>query len=440
MPAAPRPRPLPPREAIAAFRARGFDLPESFSWQDLWQEQHAAAFTVAKSAGFDILKDLYEAMERAISEGQAYAQFAKAVTPTLQRKGWWGIQEMSDPQTGEIRDVQLGSPRRLRIIFDTNMRVSYAAGRWAAIERLKRARPFLRYVAVRDSRTRPQHLAWHDTVLPVDHAFWQTHAPPNGWRCRCTLQQLSQADLDRRGLEVKEPPPAPVRPWTNSRTGEISLVPTGIDAGWAYNPGKAAVERHAARLFADGLVGMPPRLAARASAASTGFLLRNLTADFQDWARRVQGDNRERPSFRVVGALTARTLDWLEDHDLAPSSGAIIVRGQDINHILRDAKTARPDAVPEARILALPELLARPQAILWDRGVGRRSPASLIIVLPGAEDTAEKVVVRLGQILPLRDRDGDRRRRRANRIATVSTVQSDALQDERSYVVIEGDI
>ena len=29
--------------------------------------------------------------------------------------------ELPDPLTGEVKDVQLGSPRRLKIIYDTNM-------------------------------------------------------------------------------------------------------------------------------------------------------------------------------------------------------------------------------------------------------------------------------------------------------------------------------
>ena len=84
-------------------------------------------------------------------------------------------------RTGERRIVQLGSRQRLRIIFDTNIRMATARGRWERFERTRRHLPYLRYVAVQDARTRPEHMAWHDTVLPVGHAFWEAHAPPNGW-------------------------------------------------------------------------------------------------------------------------------------------------------------------------------------------------------------------------------------------------------------------
>ena len=41
------------------------------------------------------------------------------------------------------------------------------------------------------------------------------------------------------------------RTFRNRRTGEVTKVPRGIDPGWAYNPGQAAVEQRAARFFAE---------------------------------------------------------------------------------------------------------------------------------------------------------------------------------------------
>lgn len=252
--------PLPPRDAIAALRARGGRLDPSFSWLDVWQEEHARAFTVAKSAGYDILSDIYEALLQALEEGKTFRQFADELRPRLEAKGWWGHNEVVNPLTGERRAVRLGSMRRLQTIFETNMRVSYAAGHWARFERDKALRPFLRYVAILDEATRPLHRSMHNLVLPVDHPFWNQWAPPNGWGCRCTLQQLSQREIDRlisEGEELRfEPPEVGERPFVNWRTGEVSIVPDGIDPGWAYNPGKEGfrvVERELRQKIAGGL-------------------------------------------------------------------------------------------------------------------------------------------------------------------------------------------
>ena len=114
-------------------------------------------------------------------------------------------------------------------------------GRWQAIERLKETRPYLRYVAVRDERTRPKRRSWHGTVLPVDHPWWNTRYPPNGWNCRCIVQQLSGDDLERYGYTPTSGPGPDAdvtMPWLNKRTGEITRIPVGVDPGFAHNVGE----------------------------------------------------------------------------------------------------------------------------------------------------------------------------------------------------------
>ena len=232
---------LPPKEAIKYFRSKGYKI--SFDWQDVWQEEHAHAFTVAKAMRTDILQDIRRSMDSAIAEGTTLQEFKKQLKPTLQEKGWWGRKLLIDPKTGEEKEVQLGSSRRLRTIFDTNMRSAYAAGRWERIERVKKTRPYLRYIAVQDNRTRDKHRQWHNTILPVDHPFWQKFYPPNGWHCRCSVQQLSKRDLDKRGLKVTEHPPSPPDvTFRDKNSGRLQKVPKGIDPGFNFNIGKARMK------------------------------------------------------------------------------------------------------------------------------------------------------------------------------------------------------
>lgn len=243
--------PLPPAEAIAFFRSKG--LAESFAWEDVWQEEHARAFTVAKAMQREVLEDIRAALDDALAEGRTLAQFREELTPVLQARGWWGRQEMEDPLTGEMASVQLGSPRRLRTIFETNMRSAYQAGLWQRIERSKSIFPFLRYSAVMDGRTRPEHRAWHGTVLPVDDPWWDAHYPPCGFRCRCTVTQMNGRTLARRGFEVTEAPPRfPARTYTNRRTGEVTTIEGGISPGFNFNVGKAYLQGVAPTLAPEG--------------------------------------------------------------------------------------------------------------------------------------------------------------------------------------------
>jgi len=229
---------LAPAEAVRHFESKGYQV--GFAWQDVWQEEHARAFTVAKAMRLDILEDIRREVDNSIRNGITFETFKANLKPVLKAKGWWGKGPMLDPVTGLTEEVQLGSNRRLKTIFDTNLRTSYAAGQWERIERVKETRPFLRYVSVQDERTRPQHRAWHGTIRRVDDPWWSSHYPPNGWNCRCSVQQLSQRDMERRGYKVTEDPPSapPVRR-VNRRTGEVVEAPAGIDIGWNYNVGKA---------------------------------------------------------------------------------------------------------------------------------------------------------------------------------------------------------
>jgi SPP1 gp7 family putative phage head morphogenesis protein len=160
------------------------------------------------------------------------------------------------------------NPRRLRLILDVNTRTAYAAGQWERFEKTKRALPYLRYVTKRDERVRDQHRSWHNLTLPVDDPFWNTHAPPNGWNCRCTLVGVTQRDYDKGtgpdGTPLnKTAPEIKQRDWYNARTGKTERVPEGIDPGWSYNPGKAA-QRQSALLKAvdDKLEKLIPAIAA----------------------------------------------------------------------------------------------------------------------------------------------------------------------------------
>ncbi|XLM22155.1 phage head morphogenesis protein, partial [Chromobacterium piscinae] len=102
----------------------------TWDWEELWQDAQAQAFTVAKVTRLDILQDIRDAVEKALVEGKTLAWFKKELTPILKAKGWWGKQDVLDKETGEVREVQLGSPWRLQTIYRANLQTAYMAGRW----------------------------------------------------------------------------------------------------------------------------------------------------------------------------------------------------------------------------------------------------------------------------------------------------------------------
>ncbi|EBO3826560.1 phage head morphogenesis protein [Salmonella enterica] len=243
---------LPPERAIAYLKNKGYNI--TWDWEDMWQDAHAKAFTVAKLTRLDILEDIRRALEQALAEGRTGKWFAKELTPVLKAKGWWGKTTAVNPVTGEEEAVQQGSPWRLETIFRTNMDTLYSAGRWAEQMDNAAARPYWMYVAIRDSRTRKTHLAMHGLVFRCDDPFWDAFYPPNGWRCRCSVIALTQAEVSQRNLRVGNSAGAlgQTLRLVSEKTGEMQPVTTyrmrdiisnssiiiSPDVGWSYNPGR----------------------------------------------------------------------------------------------------------------------------------------------------------------------------------------------------------
>lgn len=227
---------LPPAEAIEYFRQKGFAV--GFDHRDVWQAQHQAAFTVAKAMQLDILQDIRAEVDRALVEGTTIRDFQQRLGPTLQAKSWWGRKEQVDPQTGVTSEVQLGSPRRLKTIYDTNLRTAHTEGQWQRIQERKASFPYLQYDGGNSEHPRLEHSAWDGMVLPVDDPFWLSHLPIKAWGCKCRVIPKTASQVQRQGLEVGESPSIPTRPYVNARTGEVQQIPAGVDPAFHYPPGE----------------------------------------------------------------------------------------------------------------------------------------------------------------------------------------------------------
>lgn len=82
----------------------------------------------------------------------------------------------------------------LQAEFVTARAAAQSARDWQRFEAEKHIFPWLRYDAVMDGRTRDSHRALHGATKKVDDPFWDSYMPPNGWRCRCDVIQLRDAE------------------------------------------------------------------------------------------------------------------------------------------------------------------------------------------------------------------------------------------------------
>jgi SPP1 gp7 family putative phage head morphogenesis protein len=240
---------LAPEKAVEYFASKGHRF--SWDWKDTWEQAHAKAFTVAKAMRMDVLQDLKDGVRKAIADGITERQFIEELTPKLQAKGWWGKKLVGDGEGG-AKEVQLGSPRRLKTIYRTNLQSAYMGGRWNDMWENREERPYWMYVAVMDARTRPTHAALNGLVFTADDPFWNTHYPPLAFNCRCRVRALSQDRLDAKGLTVQSSEGNLINEdvQVSKATGEMKTVTvytnpktdasTAPDPGFNFNQGKAA--------------------------------------------------------------------------------------------------------------------------------------------------------------------------------------------------------
>jgi hypothetical protein len=231
--------PAPPAEAVDYLERKSIGGRFSFDWRDVWQEEHLNVFVVAKAMQADLLTDIHGGLMSAIGDGWTKERFVRELTPLLQAKGWWGKKRVVDPVTGEARLATLGTPRRLRVIYDTNMRMAHAAGRWERLMRSASTRPYGVYHHTPQENPRQEHLAWNGVTLPLTHPWWKTHYTPNGWGCKCYVTSVRKAEKVTTEDELQARGGYDQVTWTNRRTGQVETSPKGIDRGFAYNVGQA---------------------------------------------------------------------------------------------------------------------------------------------------------------------------------------------------------
>ncbi len=211
---------LPFSEAISYFRNKQ-NIPTE-RWADLWQQGHNSGFTVAGAMADDLLNDFRRTVDIAIAEGKSIGWFKRNFKSLVAKHGW--------DHTGKAN-------WRAKIIYNTNMRQSYNAGRWQQLQQFD----YWQYFHGDSITPRPLHLSWHGLLLSKDHPWWLTHFPQNGWGCKCKVRGVSQKQLERKGLTPGRAPNDGSFDWTDKVTGEVHKVPKGIDPGFDYAPQKTKV-------------------------------------------------------------------------------------------------------------------------------------------------------------------------------------------------------
>lgn len=327
------------QEQIDFFRGK-LNLPTE-RWDDIKTAAHDRAFIVAGAQKADLLNDLRAAVDKSI-KGGSIGEFRKDFAAAVQKSGWSGW-------TGE--GTKAGEAWRTRVIYQTNMATSYAAGRWKQLNdpELLKVRPFWRYIHSDGViNPRPHHKAWGDSglTLPADHPFWLTHFPPNGWGCHCYVQAV-------RAPKAGDATQAPdgwdaIDPKTDA--------PVGIDKGWAYAPG-ANAKTSLQSLVDDKLIKLDAPIGAAMWDSLRPALAMERLAAWQKIFDTTRQSMQAGGNAVMVHTVAPDIVSALAEKNVNLENAAVWMRDTELLHALRDYKSERGAALPDSVWRDLPTAL-----------------------------------------------------------------------------------
>lgn len=314
-------------------------------WDDIKGRAHDRAFIVAGAAKADLINDFHQAVIRAADEGRGIGAFRKDFKATVAKNGWTGW-------TGE--GSKAGEAWRTRVIYQTNMSMSYAAGRYrqmtSALE--LEVHPYWRYIHS-DSVAVPResHVAWHGLTLLATHPFWKSHFAPNGMGCQCRITSVGRGEGERSARAgLGEPPEG----WDTKdpQTGEC----VGIGKGFGYAPGASVNE--SMQSFVDAkLLNLSAPIGAQMMEVLEPVLFAERLAAWQTMVDTTRQTMQAVGNTLLAHTVEPATVAALAVEGVILENAAVWMRDTELLHALRDTKVERGAALSEDVWRRLPELL-----------------------------------------------------------------------------------
>lgn len=340
-----------PKDALSYLQDKGYKL--SFNYDEMQRQEHNHAFTVAKVTRLDLLNDIHNSLIAAMEKGTPFEQWKRELKPTLQKYGWYGKTEVTDPKTGEVKTINVDS-RRLATIYNTNMRVAYAKGRYDQMMALPDSE-YWRYVAILDGMTRPTHRALNGIILHRSDPFWKLNFPPNDWGCRCIVRAYSRAVIQAKGWKIHD--------------GKNLPAGYAPHPDWAYNVGESYAKtetvyyQKAQKIYHKGTDEYNRKVFETMLDDLKYGLDKNSVKSMAD---DVSADKTTRNDKAVAGYIDLHTYDFLHTKNLTPSEPHIWLNKNELLHMLRESKEKAGKTLSADEIYRIPDMLNEPEMILYD--------------------------------------------------------------------------
>lgn len=341
---------LEPKDAVNYLQQKGYKITNN--WYEMLEDAHSKAFTISKMTDAELLQDTHNLLQKSIKNGWSAGKAQRELKKLFQERGWWGKKEIVD-ENGNKKVIQLGSARRVKTIYRTNIQTAFNAGRYLQQLQDVDFAPYFQYMCILDERTRPAHRALHGKVFRYDDPIWASLYPPNGWGCRCFVRSLSQRDIEREGFTVENSGKYLFHKDVviNKEAGETTRVEifktkdlsgrtifVQPDAGWSYNVGKESWNIDV--LAFNKIKTLPQELKDKFISDLAQSPVKH--TNFENFITNVlNAEYKAKGVECTAGWLTPDTLQKIHQQDLKLESPVIICGDSKVLHIGRDAKNPK---------------------------------------------------------------------------------------------------
>lgn len=359
---------LPPEDAISYLEKKGFKI--GWDWHETLDNAHSKAFTVAKVARMDLLQDIRQSLITAMQQGQSLEQWKASITPTLQDKGWWGKKIVVNPE-GREQEVQLGSPRRLRTIYDTNMQSAFAAGRYRAMLAGAETRPYWEWRHISISNPRKEHVALNGKIFSYDDPFWSVAYPPSEWGCKCRVIARSRREVEGKEILTGKGHASTINEKVGvdrntgadviakrtqfnipTKDGTLTFAPA---AGFNGSPATSYLIENVMAQRATDLMGVSKGLKQTQELLNTPTRAKIHEKFILNALRLTEPKNE----ISIIGALQAKEVQVLTQQGFSLESKLLFLSDALIVH-------KEYSGIAVSRLMALPQLLAEAEQVFWD--------------------------------------------------------------------------
>jgi hypothetical protein len=421
---------LEPKEQVEYLKSKGYRL--SYHYKEMMHSAHHSAFAVAKVTSLDLLYDIRQSITDAQERGLGFTDWLNSgIKETLQKHGWYGKTEVTDPRTGEVKQIKVNA-RRLKTIYATNDRVAYMVARYKELMEDDLA-PYWVYKSALLENTRASHAAMHNHVYHRDSPFWDTWYPPNAWNCQCYVEALSERQAKSGGFKLNKPfQPNGDQDWSY-KVGATDQIAGVVDSAYS----KTIKALRGVQLGEWGKTWQYDHVKQVLEAARQTIDV----ADYEAWASKFYDDKGKRvyinprtnkelyDAVKAVGVMDIRVFDYFDGKEKTPPSAIISINGRQFLHATRDDKVSE---LNKKRMLNIPKMLANPSAILWDN-VERN-----VLYISDMGDKGRKI--KLAMCVKYMFKEKDPRDGKYNMILTGSRVPVGNLKEKDRYDLISGSL